>query len=111
MDAVAIVGFERAASFGVQAGSWPTAHGNHEGCDLSAARRGMRNAPSRFAGHRTRSGRRTKNKAKFGATTVARFVQVEDQLLLIINLQIDSSLPIVGQTDVNVANKVKDERE
>ena len=32
-----------------------------------------------------------------GATTAARFVQVEHQLLLIIDLQIASSLPVVGQ--------------
>jgi hypothetical protein len=50
-------------------------------------------------------------KAQLGAITAARFVQVEDQLLLIINLQIDSSLPIVGQTDANAANKVEDEEE
>lgn len=50
-------------------------------------------------------------KAQLGAITAARFVQVEDQLLLIINLQIDSSLPVVGQTDVHVANKVEDEEE
>ena len=31
-----------------------------------------------------------------GAITAARFLQVEDQLLLLIDLQIDSSLPIVG---------------
>jgi hypothetical protein len=36
-------------------------------------------------------------KQELGATTAARFVQVEDQLLLIIDLQIDSSLPIVGE--------------
>ena len=35
-------------------------------------------------------------KQKLGAVTAARFVQVEDQLLLLIDLQIDSSLPIVG---------------
>jgi hypothetical protein len=50
-------------------------------------------------------------KAQLGAITAARFVQVEDQLLLIIDLQIDSSLPVVGQTDVNVTNKVEDEEE
>lgn len=50
-------------------------------------------------------------KAQLGAIIAARFVQVEDQLLLIINLQIDSSLPIVGQTDVKVAEKVEDEEE
>ena len=50
-------------------------------------------------------------KAQLGATTAARFAQIEDQLLLIIDLQIDSSLPIVGQTDMNVANKVEDEEE
>jgi hypothetical protein len=32
-----------------------------------------------------------------GGITAARFIQVEDQLLLIIDLQIDSSLPVVGQ--------------
>lgn len=36
-------------------------------------------------------------KQALGATTAARFVQVEHQLLLIIDLQIDSSLPIVGE--------------
>jgi hypothetical protein len=34
---------------------------------------------------------------ELGAITAARFIQVEDQLLLIIDLQIDSSLPIVRQ--------------
>jgi hypothetical protein len=33
-----------------------------------------------------------------GATTAARFFQIEDQLLSIIDLQIDSSLPIVGKS-------------
>jgi hypothetical protein len=36
-------------------------------------------------------------KQTLGAVTAARFVQVENQLLLIIDLQIASSLPIVGQ--------------
>lgn len=36
-------------------------------------------------------------KQAVGATTAARFVQVEHQLLLIIDLQIASSLPVVGQ--------------
>ena len=36
-------------------------------------------------------------KQALGALTAARFVQVENQLLLIIDLQIASSLPIVGQ--------------
>jgi hypothetical protein len=36
-------------------------------------------------------------KQALGATTAARFVQVEHQLLLIIDLQIASSLPVVGQ--------------
>jgi hypothetical protein len=36
-------------------------------------------------------------KQELGAVTAARFVQVENQLLLIIDLQIASSLPIVGQ--------------
>jgi hypothetical protein len=36
-------------------------------------------------------------KQTLGGITAARFVQVEDQLLLIIDLQIDSSLPVVGQ--------------
>jgi hypothetical protein len=36
-------------------------------------------------------------KQELGAITAARFVQVESQLLLIIDLQIDSSLPVVGQ--------------
>jgi hypothetical protein len=35
-------------------------------------------------------------KESLGAVTAARFVQVEHQLLLIIDLQIDSSLPIAG---------------
>jgi hypothetical protein len=39
-----------------------------------------------------------KVKQALGAITAARFAQVEDQLLLIIDLQIDSSLPIVGQS-------------
>jgi hypothetical protein len=50
-------------------------------------------------------------KAQLGAITAARFVQVEDQLLLIVNLQIDSSLPIVGQADVNVETKVENQEE
>jgi len=37
-------------------------------------------------------------KRALGATTAARFIQVEDQLLSIIDLQIDSSLPIVGKS-------------
>ncbi len=36
-------------------------------------------------------------KQALGATTAARFIQVEHQLLLIIDLQIASSLPIVGE--------------
>jgi hypothetical protein len=36
-------------------------------------------------------------KQSLGAVTAARFVQVEHQLLLIIDLQIASSLPIVGE--------------
>ena len=36
-------------------------------------------------------------KQSLGGITAARFIQVEDQLLLIIDLQIDSSLPVVGQ--------------
>jgi hypothetical protein len=35
-------------------------------------------------------------KQELGAITAARFVQVENQLLLIIDLQIASSLPIAG---------------
>jgi hypothetical protein len=35
-------------------------------------------------------------KQEMGAITAARFVQVENQLLLIIDLQIASSLPIAG---------------
>ena len=35
-------------------------------------------------------------KQSLGAVTAARFVQVEDQLLLLIDLKIDSMLPIVG---------------
>jgi hypothetical protein len=38
-----------------------------------------------------------KVKQALGAVTAARFAQVEHQLLLLIDLQIDSSLPIVGQ--------------
>jgi hypothetical protein len=38
-----------------------------------------------------------KVKQALGAVTAARFVQVEHQLLLIIDLQIDSALPVVGQ--------------
>jgi hypothetical protein len=37
-------------------------------------------------------------KQALGGVTAARFIQIEDQLLLIIDLQIDSSLPIVGQS-------------
>jgi hypothetical protein len=36
-------------------------------------------------------------KASLGAIQAARFLQVEDQLLQIIDLQIESALPIVGQ--------------
>ena len=36
-------------------------------------------------------------KEALGAVTAARFAQIEDQLLLIIDLQISSSLPIVGE--------------
>jgi hypothetical protein len=43
-------------------------------------------------------------KDQLGAITAARFIQVEDQLLLIVDLQIDSALPIVGITDAAVAN-------
>jgi hypothetical protein len=35
-------------------------------------------------------------KRELGAITAARFVQVEHQLLMIIDLKIDSSLPVVG---------------
>jgi hypothetical protein len=35
-------------------------------------------------------------KQEMGAITAARFVQVEHQLLLIIDLQINSALPIAG---------------
>ena len=38
-----------------------------------------------------------KMKQALGALTAARFIQVEHQLLLIIDLQIDSALPVVGQ--------------
>jgi hypothetical protein len=38
-----------------------------------------------------------KVKEALGAVTAARFAMVEHQLLLVIDLQIDSSLPIVGQ--------------
>ncbi len=37
-------------------------------------------------------------KQTLGGVTAARFVQVEEQLLLIIDLQIDSSLPVVGRS-------------
>jgi hypothetical protein len=36
-------------------------------------------------------------KQSLGSITAARFLQVEDQLLLIIDLQIDASLPVVGE--------------
>jgi hypothetical protein len=36
-------------------------------------------------------------KQSLGGITAARFIQVEDQLLLIVDLQIYSSLPVVGQ--------------
>jgi hypothetical protein len=36
-------------------------------------------------------------KQAVGGITAARFIQVEHQLLLIIDLQIASSLPVVGQ--------------
>ena len=36
-------------------------------------------------------------KQALGGIEAARFIQVEDQLLLIIDLQIDSALPIVEQ--------------
>jgi hypothetical protein len=36
-------------------------------------------------------------KQALGGIEAARFIQVEDQLLLIIDLQIDSALPVVGQ--------------
>ena len=36
-------------------------------------------------------------KISIGAIQAARFLQVEDQLLLIIDLQIESALPVVGQ--------------
>ena len=39
-----------------------------------------------------------KMKDALGAITAARFLQVESQLLLIIDLQIDSQLPIAGAT-------------
>ena len=39
----------------------------------------------------------TRIKQAVGAITAARFAQVEQQLLLIIDLQIASSLPVVGQ--------------
>jgi hypothetical protein len=35
-------------------------------------------------------------KEQLGAITAARFIQVEHQLLLIIDLKVDSSLPVVG---------------
>jgi hypothetical protein len=37
-------------------------------------------------------------KQALGGITAARFIQVEDQLLLIIDLQIDSALPVIGQS-------------
>jgi hypothetical protein len=36
-------------------------------------------------------------KQSLGGITAARFIQVEDQLLMIVDLQIYSSLPVVGQ--------------
>lgn len=38
-------------------------------------------------------------KQSLGAITAARFVQVENQLLMIVDLQIASSLPVVGNTN------------
>jgi hypothetical protein len=38
-----------------------------------------------------------KVKQTLGAGTASRFAQIEDQLLLLIDLQIVSSLPIIGQ--------------
>lgn len=38
-------------------------------------------------------------KAALGSVEAARFVQIEDQLLTIIDLQITASLPVVGQTE------------
>jgi uncharacterized protein YqeY len=35
-------------------------------------------------------------KQELGAITAARFIQVENQLLLLIDLKVDSSLPVVG---------------
>jgi hypothetical protein len=35
-------------------------------------------------------------KEQLGAITAARFVQIENQLLLLIDLKVDSSLPVVG---------------
>jgi hypothetical protein len=37
-------------------------------------------------------------KDALGAVTAARFIQIEHQLLLIIDLQIDSALPLAGQS-------------
>ena len=37
-------------------------------------------------------------KQLLGGITATRFLQVESQLLLIIDLQIDSSLPLVGES-------------
>jgi hypothetical protein len=37
-------------------------------------------------------------KQALGAVTAARFAQIENQLLLLIDLQIADSLPIVGQS-------------
>jgi hypothetical protein len=37
-------------------------------------------------------------KQSLGGMTAARFAMVEDQLLLLIDLQIVSSLPVVGQS-------------
>src|SRR3981189_2111940 len=37
-------------------------------------------------------------KGALGAVQAARFLQIEDQLLLIIDLQIESDLPVIGQT-------------
>ena len=38
-----------------------------------------------------------KVKEALGAVAAARFAMIEHQLLLIIDLQIDSALPVVGQ--------------
>lgn len=45
-------------------------------------------------------------KQELGAVTAARFLQVEHQLLMIIDLEITSSLPVTGEADKNETRTV-----